>query len=82
MKCLSSLIDYHERYGGGLRWFVLRNGRVEPRTPSRIGSSGYRFRLWSLCRLATQCGVLHKMPAALRRNNEAEMAESLGGTDD
>ncbi len=82
MKCLSSLIDYHERYGGGLRWFVLRNGRVEPRTPSRIGSSGYRFRLWSLCRLAAQCGVLHNMPAALRGNNEAEMAESLGGTDD
>jgi len=82
MKCLASLLDYHERYGGGLRWFVLRNGRVEPRTPSRTGSSGYRFRLWSLCRLAAQCGVLHDMPAALRANDEADEAETLGGADE
>jgi hypothetical protein len=82
MKCLSSLLDYHERYGGGLRWFVLRNGRVEPRTPSRTGSSGYRFRLWSLCRLAAQCGALRSMPAALRDNDEARMAETSAGIDE
>jgi hypothetical protein len=82
VDCLGALLDYHERYGGGLRWFVLRNGRVEPRTPSRTGSSGYRFRLWSLCRLAAQCGVLHGMPAALRANDEADEAETLGGADE
>jgi hypothetical protein len=82
MECLGSLLDYHERYGGGLRWFVLRNGRVEPRTPSRTGSSGYRFRLWSLCRLAAQCGVLHNMPAALRANDDADDVETLGSADE
>jgi hypothetical protein len=82
MACLSALLQHHEAHGGGLRWFVLRNGRVEPRTPSRTGSSGYRFRLWSLCRLAAQCGVLHGMPAALRANDEADEAETLGGADE
>jgi len=72
IECLRALLHYHEMYGGGLRWFVLRNGWVEPRTPSRGGSSRYRFRLWSLCRLATQCGVLPNMPRALLGDDEAE----------
>lgn len=79
-ECLSALIQYHEMYGGGLRWFVLRNGWVEPRTPSRVGSSRYRFRLWSLCRLATQCGVLKKMPSGL--DDEIEEAETSEAGDD
>jgi hypothetical protein len=65
IQCLRTLLRHHEVYGGGLQWFVLRNGRVEPRTPWRGGSSRYRFRLWSLCRLAAQCGVLPNMPRAL-----------------
>lgn len=69
--CLRALLQHHEIYGGGLRWFVLRNGRVEPRTPPQAGSSRYRFRLWSLCRLAAQCGVLRTMPAVLRADAEA-----------
>jgi hypothetical protein len=73
---LGNLIEHHEQYGGGLRWFVLRNGWVEPRTPWRGGSSLYRFRLWSLCRLAAQCGVLNKMPRALREDFEANEDES------
>ncbi|MFH1235830.1 MAG: hypothetical protein V1685_02740, partial [Parcubacteria group bacterium] len=28
-ECLPMLLKYHEDYGGGLRWFVLRNGTVE-----------------------------------------------------
>jgi hypothetical protein len=44
---------------------------IEPRTPWRGGSSRYRFRLWSLCRLATQCGVLPDMPRALLAEDEA-----------
>jgi hypothetical protein len=73
--CLSELLNHHEVYGGGLRWFVLRNGRIEPRMPPRAGSSRYRFRLWSLCRLATQCGVLRTMPPALRDDDEVEEDE-------
>jgi hypothetical protein len=82
IECLRGLLDHHERYGGGLRWFVLRNGRVEPCTPWRGGSSRYRFRLWSLCRLATQCGVLSDMPHALLGDDEAKEDEiSEAGND-
>jgi hypothetical protein len=79
--CIGALLRYHEFYGGGLRWFVLRNDRIEPRTPLRIGSSRYRFRLWSLCRLATQCGVLRNMPPALRGDSEAEQDEAVEDID-
>ena len=71
IECLHALLQHHELYGGGLRWFVLRDGVIEPRTPWRGGSSRYRFRLWSLCRLATQCGVLPDMPRALLAEDEA-----------
>lgn len=79
IECLRALLQHHESCGGGLRWFVLRNGLIEPRTPPRVGSSRYRFRLWSLCRLATQCGVLPKMPRAF---DEAEVDETSEVTDE
>jgi hypothetical protein len=74
IECFTALLQHHEIYGGGLRWFVLRNGHVEPRMPPLTNASGYRFRLWSLCRLATQCGVIRDMPAGLREEDE-ELAE-------
>ena len=73
--CLRALLRHHELYGGGLRWFVLRGDRVEPRAPQRGVSSRYRFRLWSLARLAAQCGEISEMPLALRAG-EAELAEA------
>jgi hypothetical protein len=82
-ECLAALLQHHEGHGGGLRWFVLRNGWVEPRTPWRAGSSRYRFRLWSLCRLAAQCGVLQKgMPMALRQDYEAKEDETSRAEED
>jgi hypothetical protein len=72
VECLAALLRHHETYGGGLRWFALLNGWVEPRTPQRGSASLYRFRIWSLCRLATQCGVLGDMPRAVRNDFEAE----------
>jgi len=80
IDCLGALLQHHEVDGGGLRWFVLRNGKVESRSPQGVGSSRYRFRLWSLCRLAAQCGVLQSMPLALRADVEGEEDETL--TDD
>ncbi len=71
-ECLRALLQHHEVYGGGLRWFVLRDNRIEPRTPPYGGGSRYRFRLWSLCRLGTQCGVLPATPHALRDEDEFE----------
>jgi hypothetical protein len=82
VECLRALVQHHETYGGGLRWFVLRNGWIEPRTPWRGGSSRYRFRLWSLCRLAAQCGVLRDMPSALLGDVEAEDDEAVEGAND
>jgi hypothetical protein len=81
MECLRALLEHHEIYGGGLRWFVLRNGKLEPRTPPGGGSSRYRFRLWSLCRLGVQCGVLRGMPAALL-DDEADEDELLEDADE
>ena len=63
--CLIALLDHHEQHGGGLRWFVLRNDEVVARANPTATSSRYRFRLWPLCRIATQCGVIRSMPAAL-----------------
>ena len=83
LKCLQAVIEHHEIHGGGLRWFVLRAGKVEARSRPRAGSSRYRFRLWSLCRLGTQCGVLRSMPTALRREDETEDEDDMaeGGDD-
>ena len=81
VECLRALLQHHEVFGGGLRWFVLRNGWIEPRTPPRSGSSRYRFRLWSLCRLATQCGVLRDMPRVLLED-EADDDDNTSGVND
>lgn len=82
IECLSAVLHHHEIYGGGLRWFVLRNGRVELRSPPGSSSSRYRFRLWPLCRLATQCGVLRKMPHSLLIDTEAEEDETSENADE
>lgn len=81
-ECLRALLYHHEAHGGGLRWFVLRNNLIEVRTPSRGGSSRYRFRLWALCRLATQCGILRKMPSAIKGDVEEEEDETSDNADE
>ena len=78
-ECLRSLLQHHEACGGGLRWFVLRNGWVEPRTVPRLGSSRYRFRLWSLCRLAAQCGIFTDMPFALHGDDDGDEVDTEAG---
>jgi hypothetical protein len=64
--CLQKLVQYHEMFGGGQQWFVERDGQIQPRVPPRGQASRYRFRLWSLCRLGAQCGVLRTLPKGLR----------------
>lgn len=64
-QCIAALLDHHIRKGGGLRWFMLRVGQIEAGSPASTGSSRYRFRFWSLCRLAAQCGVIKGMPAGM-----------------
>lgn len=72
VDCFRQLLLHHEIYGGGLRWFVLRDAHVEARTLSRGEASRFGFRLWALCRLAVQCGVLNKMPKALHDDIEPD----------
>lgn len=65
-SCLRALLHHHELHGGGQHWFVERDGRIEMRTPPRQFASRYRFRLWALCRLGAQCGLLRTLPKGLR----------------
>ena len=69
LECLRELLLHHELRGAGLRWFVLRGGNVEARSPAALGSARYRFRLWSLCRLAAQVGVIDGMPSGLEADD-------------
>lgn len=65
VDCFRQVLLHHKTYGGGLHWFVLDNNRIQAHTPPIGVASRYGFRLWPLCRLATQCGVLETMPTAL-----------------
>jgi hypothetical protein len=62
---ISALVEHHMIDGGGLRWMALQSDHLVPTAPTRfLDASPYRFRLWQLCRLATQCGVIKRMPEA------------------
>lgn len=76
IDCLRALLQHHVKYAGGVHWFSLDDDCVVPLTPQSLGSSRYRFRFWSLCRLAKQCGVISKMPLALLNENDMEKSES------
>ena len=85
---IAALVRHHERYGGGVKWFVLRNGRIMPGTSLTAGgSSRYRFRLWPLARLASQCGRIDGVPDALssdlgsRWEDPVEDGDDDGGTE-
>lgn len=75
LECFRQLLRHHETYGGGLRWFILRDAHIEARTLSIGEASRYGFRLWALCRLAVQCGVLTNMPKSLHINIEPDNDE-------
>ncbi len=77
IDCLRSLLQHHEKYAGGIHWFALQDDNVVPLTTLNPGSSRYRFRFWSLCRLAKQCGVISQMPHVLLNDNEAVMQEDI-----
>jgi hypothetical protein len=79
-ECIKNLVAYHERDGGGVRWFLLRDGRVMPNALFRPGSAArYRFRLWPLCRMAVQCRQIRSMPKslALERRPEPGLVEEV-----
>ena len=71
---LHDIVSYHEVRGGGRRWFRIdEKGLVRPASVLRDqGGSPYRFRLFSLARLALQCGVIPNMPKALNFHDDEE----------
>lgn len=55
---IRALAKHHYEHGGGRRWFYEQTGKLVPLVKDTgIAASDYRFRLRSLCLLATQCGV-------------------------
>jgi hypothetical protein len=66
-RLVTRLIEYHELRGGGRRWFRLDDKRLVRPVSSLRDQEGspYRFRLFSLARLAVQCKVITKIPPAL-----------------
>lgn len=71
VECVRTMAGFHERHGGGLRWFALRNDCIEPRSLPGGRRLRYGYRLWPLARLAVQCGVIARMPAALQPELDA-----------
>lgn len=75
---LAGLLRHHEKWGGGLKWFVLRDGAAVPRLLfGENDSSRYRFRLWSLGRLAAQCGLADGMPVALSNDIGSQLEDPI-----
>lgn len=76
MKQIAVLVDHHVVSGGGLRWMKTQDDRIVPTAPTRYqDATPYRFRLWQLCRLAVQCGVIQRMPQGLTDQREVPEAD-------
>lgn len=74
---LDGLLQHHLSLGGGVRWFAIREGILEPNTtPLARDGSPYGFRLWSLARMAVQVGETRRIPEALGESREASEEEA------
>lgn len=80
--CLIGLLHHHESSGGGLRWFLLRDGKLLPRSSGSQTSARYRFRLFPLSRMAVQCGEAETIPVALADDEPGLLPEELSEEDD
>jgi hypothetical protein len=71
------LVEYHCKNAGGRRWFrVDEEGLVRPASTLRDQEgSPYRYRLFSLARLAMQCKVIDRIPKALEPEDDEEGQE-------
>jgi len=77
---LGDLLLHHHERGGGRRWFRIDGTKVSPDAPTGgDDATPYRFRLWSLGRLAWQAGVVEEMPRALAEEDERGDEEPEGG---
>lgn len=71
-KLLRGVVEYHERRGGGRRWFRLDEDDFvrAASSPRDQEGSPYRFRLFTLARLAIQCKLIRRMPKAVDFTDE------------
>lgn len=77
VDALRALAEHHVKCGTGRRWFRLVDGKIALESRHAGGMAArYRFRLWSLGRLAWQLGITRDLPRALggadERDAEAE----------
>ncbi len=74
---IGALVAFHEKNAGGRRWFRMdEDGRIRPASSLRDQEgSPYRYRLFSLARLAMQCKVIKRLPKALEREDDEESLE-------
>ncbi len=77
---VEALLLHHLKQGGGRRWFQIDGVSVSPDTPTGgHGAAPYRFRLWSLARLAWQTGLVERMPRAFSDTDERDDEEPEEG---
>jgi hypothetical protein len=76
-RLIGALVEFHEKNGGGRRWFrVDEEGLVRPASILRDQEgSPYRYRLFSVARLAMQCKVIDRLPKALEPEDDEEGQE-------
>lgn len=78
LQVLRALLEHHAEHGGGRRWFKSTAARISSDVPTAgEGARPYRFRLWSLGRLAVQLNVAQDMPKALR--NDVDQGDEEDG---
>jgi len=77
--CLSELLNHHEVYGGRLRWFVLRNGRIERARRRALAPRATASVCGRCADLPPNVASSRTMPPALRDDDEAEEDEPTEG---
>jgi hypothetical protein len=76
VEIIRRLVAHHGFHGGGLRWMRIQDGFVVPLVRlTDVTATPYRFRLWQLCRMAVQCGVIDELPAGLVSADDAERGD-------
>ena len=79
-KQIAALVQHHQDFGGGRRWFYEQNGSLVPLVAETGGvAANYRFRLNALSLLAAQCGVakMDRTLDALAQDKSAEDDEGM-----
>jgi hypothetical protein len=76
VEIIRRLVAHHGFHGGGLRWMRIENGFVVPLVRlTDVTATPYRFRLWQMCRMAVQSGIIDELPRGLMSTDDAESGD-------